>query len=104
MVVPFTITVPWNASPGHHVAGLVVTAPPGGEGEGQFGANVIQQAGVAVVIDVPGLHVAGLEITGACLKEQGDPGATFVVAVRNTGNIFVKGEGIATARGLPPFP
>ena len=100
MVVPFTITVPSDASPGHHVAGLVVEAPPsgeeaspGGEGEGQFAVNVIQQAGVAVVIDVPGPHVAGLGITGTCLLDQGEQGATFEIDVDNTGNIFVKGEG-----------
>ncbi|MDP2949677.1 MAG: hypothetical protein Q8P22_09090 [Chloroflexota bacterium] len=93
MVVPFTINVPPDASPGHHVAGLVVEAPPSGAGEGQFGARVVRQAGVAVVIDVPGPHVAGLEITGASLKQQDDQGATFVIAVRNTGNIFIKAEG-----------
>ena len=94
IVVPFTINVPSDASPGHHVAGLVVEAPPSEGRGGQFAVNVIQQAGVAVVIDVPGPHVAGLEITGACLRQQDDDqGATFVVAVRNTGNIFVKGEG-----------
>lgn len=99
MVVPFTINVPSNASPGHHVAGLVVAAPSSGEtsrtgeGEAQFTARVVRQAGVAVVIDVPGPHVAGLEITGAELKQQDDQGATFVIAVRNTGNIFLKAEG-----------
>lgn len=100
MVVPFTINVPADASPGHHVAGLVLEAPPSGEaapsgeGEAQFAANVIRQAAVAVVIDVPGPHVAGLEITGISMKEQDEnQGATFVIAVHNTGNIFVKGEG-----------
>ena len=99
MVVPFTINVPPDASPGHHVAGLVVEAPPsGGEtptagGETQFTVNVVRQAGVAVVIDVPGPHIAGLEITGVSLKQQGDQGATFVIAVHNTGNIFIKAEG-----------
>lgn len=92
-VVPFTITVPPNASPGHHVAGLVVEAPPTEGGDGQFAVNVVRRVGVAVVIDVPGPHVAGLEITGACLREQDDHSATFVVAVHNTGDIFVKGEG-----------
>ena len=100
IVVPFTISVPSEASPGHHVAGLVVEAPPSGEGslagegEAQFTASVVRQAGVAVVIDVPGPHVAGLEITGASLKQQDDLGATFVIAVRNTGNIFMKAVGL----------
>jgi len=99
-VVPFTINVPPDASSGHHVAGLVVEASPSGGasptggGEVQFTANVIRQAGVAVVIDVPGPHIAGLEITGASLKQQqDDQGATFVIAVHNTGNIFIKAEG-----------
>ena len=102
IVVPFTITVPADATPGHHVAGLVVEAPPGeqevtgvngDESSGQFAAVVVQQAAVAVVIYVAGPHVAGLEITGTCLKIQTELGATFEVAVRNTGNIIVKGEG-----------
>ncbi len=98
MVVPFSITVPADATPGHHVAGLVVQAPPRkeavpGGGEGQFGAIVIQQAAVAVVIDVPGYHFAGLEITGTCLKIQGEIGATFEIDVRSRGNIIVKGGG-----------
>lgn len=93
IVAPFTMTVPSDASPGHHVAVLVVEAPPTEGGEGQFAVNVVRRVGVAVVIDVPGPHVAGLQITGTCLREQGDQGATFVVAVGNMGNIFVKGEG-----------
>ena len=50
MAVPFTITVPADASPGQHVAGLVVAAPPigeaspSGEGDGQFAVMVVQQA------------------------------------------------------------
>jgi hypothetical protein len=98
-VVPFTIEVPQDASPGQHVAGLVVEAVPGGEaaasseGDAQFTVQVVRRAGVAVVIDVPGPHGAGLEITDIRLKEQGDRGATFVLSVRNTGNVFVRGEG-----------
>ncbi len=99
MAVPFTINVPSDASPGHHVGGLIVEtlsneeASPSGEGETQFGVKVVRRVGVAVVIDVPGPHVAGLEITGASLRQQDDAGATFVIGVHNTGNIFVKGEG-----------
>lgn len=100
VTVPFTLNVPPDAAAGHHVAGLVVEAlpseaalPTGGEGEAQFAVNVIRRVGVAVVVDVPGPHVAGLEITGASLKEQDDQGATFVIAVHNVGNIFTKAEG-----------
>ena len=106
VIVPFTVTVPLDATPGHHVAGLVVKAPPKGEGssvgedEGQFAAIVVQQAGVAVVIDVPGPHIAGLEIISTCMKTQGDLGATFVIGVRNTGNIMLKAEGSLSVMDL----
>ncbi len=48
---------------------------------------------MAVVIDVPGPHIAGLEIISASLTQQDDQGATFEIAVHNTGNIFIKAEG-----------
>lgn len=102
MVVPFTINVPSDAASGHHVAGLAVEAPPTEGGEGQLAVNVVRRVGVAVVIDVPGPHVAGLEITRTCLRQQDEQGATFEIDVRNTGNVFVKGEGslpIADANG-----
>ncbi len=102
-VVPFTIGVPSDVSPGQYVTGLVVElAPsavdlaPADAGKRQFTANVARQAGVAVVIDVPGLRVAGLEITGASLKQQGGQGATFVIAVHNTGNTLMKAGGSLT--------
>ena len=99
-VVPFLISVPSDALPGQHVAGLVLEAAPsgaepsGGGGTAGFVVKVVRRAGLAVLIDVPGPHVAGLEITGVCFREQDDDqGATFEVAVRNTGNVFVRGQG-----------
>jgi hypothetical protein len=99
-VVPFTIKVPLDASPGQHVAGLVLEAvsdnaeSANGSVHPQLMVNVVRRAGVAVLIDVPGPHVAGLEITGICLRQQdGDDGATFEYAVRNTGNVYVRGQG-----------
>ncbi len=98
-VVPFTISVPSSASPGQHVGGLVVealpdSAEPSGPSGAGFVVNVVRRVGVAVLIDVPGPHAAGLEITGVCLRQQDDDlGATFEIAVRNTGNVFVRGEG-----------
>ncbi|MCL5428502.1 MAG: DUF916 domain-containing protein [Chloroflexi bacterium] len=101
VVVPFIINVPVDASPGHHIAGLVVEAPPSegnidssGEGETQFAVEIIQRVGVAVVIEVPGPQGVGLEIGGTQLIQQSDQGATFSVVVRNTGNVLTKGEGL----------
>jgi hypothetical protein len=99
-VVPFTIKVPPDASPGQHVAGLVLEAvadsagSADGSAQTQLMVNVVRRAGVAVLIDVPGPHVAGLEVTGICLRQQnGDDGAIFEYAVRNTGNVYVRGQG-----------
>ena len=99
-VVPFTIKVPPDASPGQHVAGLVLEAvtdnpdSAAGSVQTELMVNVVRRAGVAVLIDVPGPHVTGLEITDICLRQQdGDHGATFEFAVRNTGNVYVRGQG-----------
>ena len=103
--VPFLITVPSDASPGQHTAGLVLEAvagsavPASGNAGTGFTVNVVRRAGVAVLIDVPGYNAAGLEITGVCLRQQDKQhGATFEVAVRNTGNIFVRGQGSLVIR------
>ena len=103
-IVPFTITVPTDASPGDHVAGLLVEqAPTGNETDGgataeepQFAVQVVQRVGVAVVIDVPGDRVAQLAITDLRLGQQLDGGAVFEVAVHSTGNVMVNGHGTLT--------
>jgi len=98
-MVPFTIKVPPDASPGQHTAGLVLEAVTTGGAstvgsDARFTVNIVRRAGVAVLIDVPGTHLAGLEITGICLRQQdSNVGATFQVAVRNTGNVYVRGQG-----------
>lgn len=111
-IVPFILTIPANATPGHHVAGLVVESKPKAsaeliesEGEAQFTVNVIHRVGVAVVIDVPGTHFSGLEINGIHLNNQDENGATFVLAVHNSGNVLLKAEGflLITDSNLEPL-
>ena len=98
-LVPFTITVPADAAPGEHVAGLVLealpsgTGPAGKAGEAQFNLEVIRRVGVAVLIEVPGASEAGLTLTDIGLHEQDEHGATFIVDVENTGTVSVRGEG-----------
>ena len=100
VLVPFTLTVPQDASPGQHIAGLVVEAPPSisgsgsaEEGEAQIVVAVVHRVGVAVVIDVPGPRQPGLEIVDAKLVQQNDEGAIFRVDLRNSGNIILSGVG-----------
>ncbi len=99
-VVPFTITVPLDAGPGHHVAGLVVEAPPGsanvgpGNNDADFAVNIVQRVGVAVVVEVPGMKVFALEIDGVGLDSDNEAGTTFLISVHNTGNMYLKGSGV----------
>ena len=103
-IVPFTISVPSDASPGDHVIGLLVEAIPTGTQTGSgatpeeppFAVEVVQRVGVAVVIDVPGDRVAELAISDLRLGQQHEQGAVFEVAVHNTGNVMVNGHGTLT--------
>jgi hypothetical protein len=96
-IVAFTISVPENASPGEHVAGLVVEGVAAEDiavDDGGFAVQVVKRAGVAVLLEVPGPRDAVLEITDVGLNLQDDQGAVFLVDVRNTGNILLKGDGL----------
>lgn len=98
-LVPFTISVPADATAGEHVAGLVVQSVDQGETDGGgFGVAVVKRTGVAVLVDVPGERFADLEITGVGLNLQDDSGAVFLVDVRNDGNVSVKGSGVITVK------
>jgi hypothetical protein len=109
-LVPFSIEVPPDASPGEHTAGLVVEAapseeiplagqaPPTGQDEAAFAVKVVTRSAVAVLVEVPGTRVAALEITDVVMWDQNDQGARFRVYVRNTGNIRVGGEGLLVIR------
>ena len=96
LLIPFTISVPSDAPPGEHVAGLVVEGKPADDGGGDtgFAVTVVERTGVAVLVDVPGTRSAELEITGVGLNQQDENGAVFIVDVRNTGNISLKGTGL----------
>lgn len=103
-VIPFTVHVPADAGPGHHVAGLVVEAQPvegdveSQEGQAQFAVNVVRRVGVAVVVDVAGEHVTEMGVTGVALQQQSEQGATFQITVHNSGNVYTKGEGYVLIR------
>ena len=98
-VVPFTISVPRDAVPGEHVAGLIVQDVDQGEIDGDgIGVAVIRRTGVAVLVDVPGVRTAVMDITGVGLNLQDDSGAVFLLDVRNDGNISLKGSGVLTIK------
>ena len=98
-LVPFTVSVPADAAPGEHVAGLVVEGfdPSETDGDG-FGVAVVKRTGVAVLVDVPGVRFADLDITGVGLSQQDDSGAVFLLDVRNKGNVSLRGSGVLTIK------
>ena len=93
--VPFHVHVPSDAGPGDHVAGWVVEAPPKSGAAGGLAASVVERAGVAVVVRVPGPTEQNLVLGGICLNQETGSNY-FEVAVRNDGNILTSGDGSLT--------
>jgi len=99
-VVPFTVTVPRDATSGEHLAGLAVWAPiedqgSGGAGENQAGAAVTVQTRrvVAVQVNVPG--PAEPELVISDVEPAARPDGLYVeIAIENAGKGLTKGEGV----------
>jgi hypothetical protein len=92
VTVAFHVGVPADATPGDHVAGWVVQAPPRAGTTGGFGTTVTERAGVAVVVHVPGETVQQLALGEICLNQETGSNY-FEVPVRNDGNVLTKAEG-----------
>lgn len=94
VTVPFTLRMPADIAAGDWVAGWVVEAPPKAA-ENALGVDVIERAGVAVVIHVPGPSTQALTLDGACFN--GEAGSNyFQVTVTNPGNVLSRGTGTFT--------
>ena len=103
--VPFTVSVPGDASSGDYVAGWVIEAPPKAGAAGGVGTTVHERAGVAVVVRVPGPTEEKLVLEGVCLNRETGSNY-FETPVRNEGNVITKGTGtftLTTADGLEVF-
>jgi hypothetical protein len=92
--VPFTLTVPADIAPGDWVAGWVVEAPPKAA-PGGLDVSVIERAGVAVVVHIPGPAAPGLVLGAACFNGKAGS-AYFQVDVQNPGNVLNRGQGTFT--------
>ena len=106
-IIPVSLHVPEDATPGDHVGGIV--AALGTVGQNQQGANVKldQRVGARLFVRVSGpLHPA-LRITGlhATLHPAENPlgrgSVTLDYMVRNSGNVKLAGHQRITAVGLP---
>jgi len=94
-VVPFTIAVPRDASPGEHFAGI--TAVDAAEVAAvsarravlrHTGAVILTRAGIAVQVDLPGAPVYRLAFRGVRLAVS-PSGARLALQIANTGNQLV---------------
>lgn len=100
VTVPFTITVPADVLPGEHIGGLMVESVAGAEvsstpedDQAQFTVDVVKRVGVAVVVDIPGVHTSMLVVDQIGFETQDEQGATFAIKVNNIGNVMTKAEG-----------
>ena len=90
--VPFLVTVPKDATAGDHIAGWVVEAGPQQTNAGGFAAAVVQRAGVAVVVHVPGKTIAKLALGEVCLNQQSGSNY-FQLVASNQGDVLTKATG-----------
>lgn len=111
VVVPVTITIPADAEPGEHVAGVVASLTAEGAttgGDQSATVNLEQRVGLRVYVNVDGPVHAGLTITDVSARyHDADvlglaiPGsATVTYTLTNTGNTRLAVKATTTATGL----
>ncbi|MGI5215284.1 WxL protein peptidoglycan domain-containing protein [Plantactinospora sp. CA-290183] len=104
--VPFTLTVPDNATPGDHAGGIVATlAATGTDGQGNQVA-VDHRVGVRIYMRVtgelrPALALEDLQVRHrASVNPFGGGEIVATATIRNTGNVRLAGEPTVEAAGL----
>lgn len=107
VIVPVTITIPQDATPGDHVAGLVAALTTTGQG-GANAPNLELEQRVAARIYVhvtgdlaPGLLITDLRATWTRTSALGLGTVTATYTLQNTGNVAMAVEPTVTAAG--PF-
>lgn len=106
VVVPFTVTVPDNATPGDHVAGIAATVKSTDEGEGGTSVGVESRVGFRVSTRVTGevQPLLAVENVKASYAPSWNPFAagdlTVSYDVVNDGNVRLGAEGDVTTSGF----
>jgi len=103
-IVPFTITVPKNASVGEH-NGCIVIQEKKKASKGS-GAQLSFRTGLRVAITIPGKLERKLEIAGFTMTKKDDGSFQFHPLVKNLGNVSIDANVKVTTRyffGLTHF-
>jgi hypothetical protein len=91
----FTVTVPDDASPGQHIAGLAmetVDAVPFAEAGQGFQFDLVLRSALAVLITVPGPIEAAMELGEITMLQ--DTSFTLSIGLENSGNVLLKPAGV----------
>jgi hypothetical protein len=102
--VPFSVTVPENATPGDYAGGIVTTLT---QADDEEGINVDRRLGIRVSLRVSGDLTPRLEVEDASVSFAGGFNpfaggeALLSYTLRNTGNAVISAREVATASG--PF-
>jgi len=106
VVVPYTITVPENATPGDHPAGIAASVTSTGSGEGGTSVGVESRVGFRVTTRVTGemQPVLAVEDVKASYAPSWNPFAagdlTVSYDVANTGNVRLGADGEVSTSAL----
>jgi uncharacterized membrane protein len=105
--IPFKLTIPANASPGDHAAGIVASTTEQRQNPDGSRVNVDRRVGTRVYlrVDGPVRPAADLSAVDVEYQASGNPFArsdlTTTYTLRNTGNVRISGKVKIRARG--PF-
>ncbi|HEX6360859.1 DUF916 domain-containing protein [Actinophytocola sp.] len=98
VIVPFTLTVPADATPGDHTGGIVASLVTEQTGANGSKVRVDQRVGARVYLRVAGELRPGLAVEGMAgdyrtnWNPLGRGSATVTYTVRNTGNVRLRGK------------
>lgn len=104
VTVPFTVSVPDNATPGDYAGGIVTSL---GAQDDTAGISVDRRLGIRIALRVGGAITPGLVIEdqhiewGGGFSPLGSGDATLTYTLHNTGNAILSAQQSATASG--PF-
>lgn len=95
--VGFTVMIPDDARPGHHVGGIAAQNLATTEGSGQLRVTLQTRLVTAVQLNLPGTPIEHLALTRVSPAIQGGK-QTLLLALENDGNQMLKPQGKVTIR------